>query len=367
MDALRLLFEAGSQAAEAVAALADFVAFSAALAGLDGRELVAARGWREMVLPASAGFLRIDADLARVHGGRILSEARVNPDGTLDVTTWGRPQNDGPALRALALLRWARSGASFDAALATALTSLLRTDLAFVSRRWREPCFDLWEEENALHYFTLRVQAAALEEGAHWLEAVDDAGLAASYLDEAREILQLLDTFWLEDLGIYRSRLPATDDVSPRADIAVILATNHAASRGTRHSFHDGKIHRTLARLEASFEMEYAVNHHRLPGRAPALGRYPGDVYQGGNPWYLTTLAAAEFCYRAAADIVDAALLTRGDAFLETVRDHVPASGDMPEQFDRSTGEPRSARHLAWSYAAFISCVAARRACLIRT
>jgi len=56
------------------------------------------------------------------------------------------------------------------------------------------------------------------------------------------------------------------------------------------------------------------------------------------------------------------ALLERGDAFLETVRSFTPPSGDLSEQFDRKTGAQTSARHLAWSYAALISCIAARRA-----
>ncbi|KAI5290732.1 hypothetical protein KEM52_000363, partial [Ascosphaera acerosa] len=30
------------------------------------------------------------------------------------------------------------------------------------------------------------------------------------------------------------------------------------------------------------------------------IGRYPEDVYYGGNPWYLTTYAAAEQLYDAA-------------------------------------------------------------------
>jgi glucoamylase len=36
----------------------------------------------------------------------------------------------------------------------------------------------------------------------------------------------------------------------------------------------------------------------------------------------------------------------------------------MSEQFDQRTGEQTSAKHLAWSYAAFISCAAARRGAL---
>jgi glucoamylase len=57
-----------------------------------------------------------------------------------------------------------------------------------------------------------------------------------------------------------------------------------------------------------------------------------------------------------------ARLIDRGDAFLNTVRAFTPRSGDLSEQFDQTTGEQRSAPHLAWSYAAFISCIAARKA-----
>jgi glucoamylase len=52
----------------------------------------------------------------------------------------------------------------------------------------------------------------------------------------------------------------------------------------------------------------------------------------------------------------------RGDAFLQTVRAFTPATGELSEQFDRTSGQQTSAKELAWSYAAFISCIAARRA-----
>ena len=52
--------------------------------------------------------------------------------------------------------------------------------------------------------------------------------------------------------------------------------------------------------------------------------------------------------------------LQRGDAFLEPVRAFTPPEGDLSEQFDQKTGAPSSARHLTWSYAAFISAAAAR-------
>src|SRR5262249_41973646 len=95
----------------------------------------------------------------------------------------------------------------------------------------------------------------------------------------------------------------------------------------------------------------------------PALGRYAGDRYFSGGAYYFSTLGAAEFCFLAAAHAADpAAWMRRGDAFLETVRAYTPDNGELSEQFDQRTGAQTSARHLAWSYAAFISSVAARRA-----
>ena len=92
------------------------------------------------------------------------------------------------------------------------------------------------------------------------------------------------------------------------------------------------------------------------------MGRYAGDAYYSGGAYYFSTLAAAEFCFRAAVLMPGGdSLFLRGDAFLETVRAYTPPSGDLSEQFDQQTGEQRSARHLAWSYAAFISCIRARR------
>ena len=46
--------------------------------------------------------------------------------------------------------------------------------------------------------------------------------------------------------------------------------------------------------LVDSFRDIYAVNANRLAGTAASVGRYPEDVYYGGNPWYLCTLSAAE-------------------------------------------------------------------------
>jgi glucoamylase len=367
VDAMRLLAEddtlGDSDGRKLNAAhFADFVRFSLSLRHLDGRALVDSSAWRGRVAPDYVKFLRTDADLASVHGEAVAADTRVNPDGTLDISSWPRPQHDGPALRALALLRWSGSP-RFDPALKPALSALLRDDLAYTLKHWRDSCFDIWEEEKGLHYYTLRLAAAALDGGGDWLVREGDGDGARACRADASAILGILDGYWLEDRRYYRSRvLDASVPSAKELDIAVILAAVHAAASGATHSVYDPRMHATLARLEALFAADYPINHNRPAARAPAMGRYAGDVYYSGGAYYFSTLAAAEFCFRAAARADDAAsLIAHGDAFLETVRAYAPASGALSEQFDQRTGIPRSAQQLAWSHAAFISSIAARR------
>ena len=304
--------------------------------------------WRAAAAPDFARFLR--TDIAHAHGDAISAETRVNPDGTLDVSDWPRPQYDGPALRALTLLRW---GPVRDCEI-----SLLRQDLVFVLAHARRPCFDIWEEETGLHYYTLSVCEAALAAGAAW-SASFDPGLSGNCLKEADNLAALRRGFWLKDARYIRSRILSQGRSAKELDISVILAANHARQDC------DPRLMATLERLAALFRGSYAINREQVLG--PAMGRYAGDVYYSGGAYYFSTLAAAEFCFRAAVTRhgskkgIDSSFRDRGDAYLETVRAFTPPSGDMSEQFDQKTGAQSSARHLAWSYAAFISCVTARR------
>lgn len=367
IDALRILYAAGEVGPEAIGHFADFVRFSLSLRNLDGRKVIATAAWRENVLADFIRFLRKDDELETVHGEAVVAETRVNPDGTLDISSWTRPQHDGAPLRALAVLRWIREHA-FDPDLTESVSRLVRDDLAFTAAHWREPSYDIWEEENGSHYYTLCVSAAALCEGARWLEHHSEPELAGTYRKEAQAIHQVLDGYWLPQAGHYRSRVLASGAKSAKElDIAVILAAIHALGDGAAHTARDPRMHATLQQLEILFDAAYPINRDRPAHRAPALGRYAGDVYFSGGAYYFSTLGAAEFCFLAAAHSEHAASwIARGDSYLETVRAYTPDTGDLSEQFDQRTGQQTSARHLAWSYAAFISCVAARRSVMAK-
>jgi glucoamylase len=427
LDALRTLIEQETLGPEAVGYLDDFIEFSLGLCRLSGPEFLARfplertrssdeksrhndialdRGdFRAKAAPDALKWLRSHEELAQVVGDRALGEVRYNADGSLDLIKWSRPQNDGPALRALTIMRFTALPAFREPGREDRVHALLDYDLDYTLAHWREPCFDLWEEVSGRHYYTRAVQYAALADGAVWLAKRGDAARAQKCKEAAHELLGCLADHFDAATGVYLSRLPGaeTPATAPprRLDIATPLAAVHARRPEGPHSVLDPAQLNTLARIEETFDAEYPINRGRDADCAAALGRYSGDVYYSGGAYYFSTLGAAEFYYRFAEAIAKglpvpisadnraalaallregeqalagdfigeelrqrlfAAMLDRGDAYMATVRKFVPDSGELSEQFSQQDGKQTSAKNLAWSYACFITAFVARAA-----
>ncbi len=401
-DALREAIEDGTLEPSGVRHLVDFVDFSLKLCRLDGPSFLHQGGYPEIVESSFRQHVRSRGEIAEIAGDKVLGEARYNADGGLDVLKWGRPQNDGPALRALAVMR-CFSLDVFRTRAGEAAPTLLRYDLDYTLSHSREPCCDLWEETIGFHYHTRLVQQAALAEGASFFATQGDAARARAYAEAARALLAELDSHFDPQDGVYSGRIAETGpNASPprRFDIAVILAAIHAGRRSGTHSVTDPRMLATLFALERLFEEEYLINRERPADCAPALGRYAGDSYFSGGAYYFSTLGAAQFCFllaqaategemvavtaqsRAllaallrtpAAALCDAALagpfrealaeaaLRRGDMYLATVRRFTPATRELSEQFSQFDGTSTSSDNLTWSYACFVTALAARR------
>jgi glucoamylase len=384
----------------------DFVDFSLALCRLDGGEFVKRADFGATIDPASRIYARSADELSRIVGDRVLGEPRFNPDGTLDVIKWGRPQHDGPALRALTLLRLWRHDALRERVNRSSLSSLLEQDLDFTLHHYQEPCFDLWEETFGHHYHTRLVQFAALGDGSDWMDQTGDPARASAYRAAALELRERLDAHFDACDGIYVSHAVDASETAgfaqtKRLDIAIVLAVIQAARLDGPHGVLDPKVFATLARLEALFAKAYKINRERGASCAPAMGRYSNDVYYSGGAYYFSTLGAAQFyfCFAEAvgrgamvpvsnssrtllADMLGTppealgatslearyterlfcALLKRGDMFMAMVRVHMPVSGELSEQFDQTNGAQTSAKNLTWSHAAFITAFASRKA-----
>ena len=309
-------------------------------------------------------YVRPNEELAAIEGDEVLAEPRYNPDGTLDILKWSRPQHDGPAMRALSNLRWRLP---LSAQARAVRDELIRRDLDFTLRRYALPSVDIWEEESGFHFYTRLIQHEALVAGADWAKALGDDARAASCAAAAQELWAALPAFWSQRDGFYLSRQPGEGVAPSKAlDGAVLLAVLHSGRGEGDYSPLDPRVMATADQLETLFAQEYPLNHDRPAGYGVAIGRYTGDLYYSGGPYLFTTFADAELRYLNAAAKGDPADFAAGEAIMATVRRFTPESGEMAEQIDKETGVSCSARRLTWSYAAFLTAARARDAALAR-
>lgn len=320
---------------------------------------------------------------------------------------WGRPQNDGPAIRAITLIRWAEVllGEGKETLVREKLYAselpaytVIKADLEYTSHHWREANFDLWEEVKGQHFYTRMMQRKALIDGATLAARLGDTGAATWYREQADLISIEIKKHWSDNRGYIETTLDRVEGVdykNSNLDASSILAILHGDTHDGFFPVQHSKAMATAFRLIETFKRIYGINSNGMPGTA--IGRYEEDRYNGtgfgeGSPWLLLTSGMAEYHYRVAKGIrsdkkitVDhwnygfihnlvpditygavlkegqplfdkllAKLHERGDDFLERVRYHSANDGSMSEQINRHNGYMQGARDLTWSYAAFL-------------
>lgn len=341
-----------------------------------------------------------------MHG---LGEPKYNVDGTAFTGPWGRPQRDGPALRAITLIGFAdyllERGTPQDIAFVKShlyaptlpADSVIKADLEYVARYWKEHSFDLWEEIDGHHFFTYIASLAALSRGATLATELDDPHAAQFYTTQALQIEAELHSFVSPEDGVILGYKEPKQFNRTGLDAAVPLGVLISGSEGA-DKWGPASDH-VLATLKAyvdSFRKEYKINGDEKQ-LAVATGRYAEDVYDGigisiGNPWYLTTLSVSHVIARALQyytsnqapiwinhinkpfwaqfdkKIHAGEVLTHHDkrwrhliselahwseGFWQVVQKYQGVNGQLDEQINRDTGHPQGAKNLTWSYAAF--------------
>ena len=296
IEALRQAYEHGAIGEVAIGHLADFVAFTTSLGRLDGRGLVEdPSGGRPSSPTTRSSSVRTTTSrrfMASASAWRRAStptERSTFPAGRARRTTARPPSRDADALARL----W-----RFDLGqdLRRDIGWLIRAELAFTLRHSRETCFDIWEEEDAHHYYTLRIAGGSLG-GRRGLARRRRRGIelphrrgrdhqAARWVpDTTGRLLPLAD---LPNRGALHAR--PRHRRHPRDNHAEGTGTRHLATRSRACRRHWPGSARSSPRT---------IRSTGTPGRgARRSGAIGGDAYFGGNPWYVATLAAAEFEYR---------------------------------------------------------------------
>ncbi|EED14995.1 glucan 1,4-alpha-glucosidase, putative [Talaromyces stipitatus ATCC 10500] len=324
--------------------------------------------------------------------GAGLAEPKFNVDMSAFTGSWGRPQRDGPALRAIALIdfgNWLIEN-GYTSLAANNIWPIVRNDLSYVAQYWSQSGFDLWEEVNSMSFFTVANQHRSLVEGSTFAAKV---GASCSWCDsQAPQILCYMQTFWT---GSYMNANTGGGRSGKDANtVLTSIATFDPEATCDDVTFQPCSP-RALANHKVytdSFRSVYGLNSGIAEGVAVAVGRYPEDSYYNGNPWFLSNLAAAEQLYDAIyqwnkigsititstslaffKDVYSSAAVgtyasgssaftsiinavkTYADGYISVVQSHAMNNGSLSEQFDKNTGAELSARDLTWSYAALLT------------
>lgn len=256
--------------------------------------------------------------------GSGLGEPKFTVDGTPYKLPWARPQDDGPAIRAIELTHFAfvllKEGKQdlvreklYDARLPT--DSVIKTDLEYISHRVRETCFDCWEEVRGHSFFTRLLERKALQEGAELAKRLGDAGAASWYQEQTKYLAEVLPLHWdarrrflVATLNLEVGRNQARNGLDSSVLIATLggYSTDDDLLSQDLYPVEQEQVLATAVALEDAFAALYPINDpaRHIPGIA--IGRYPEDRYDGyrtdaqGNPWPSITLAFAMFYYKLA-------------------------------------------------------------------
>jgi glucoamylase len=392
--------------------------------------------WREA---QSEALIRkyIEADiemLAQASPGK----AKFNLDLTPYSGVWAEPQNDGPALDVLLLSDYAnfllnRSSKGdvafvFNHLYSTSPRShqLISSQAEYLMNVYHHAHdVEPWEEGWGRHFYNAKVQLQSLLKAAELAEKLWDSVAAEQYRSAAYEIRRFLEKeHWDDERRIYRSTVMHPEHMyrpghydwrknKSELDIGVLLSFLHTDS-----SVNDPRLMSTFFELRKAAREEYFLNQKEKRFKyALAMGRYPGDMWDGvnrsgGNPWFLSTFAASEMLFKLAHEykesktiVVDElsrdffielvgafapekvslfkqryfefapheilstdelfpsvldSLKMAGDEYLMLGLSHTSPDGRIDEQFNAFHGYMQGAQNLSWSYAALITAIRAR-------
>ncbi|TFK40813.1 glucoamylase [Crucibulum laeve] len=331
-----------------------------------------------------------------------LGEPKFNINLTTFTDGWGRPQRDGPGLRAIALITYANwlidnSNASY---VTNTLWPVIKLDLDYTAKYWNQSGFDLWEEVSSRSFFTTAAQHRSLRQGVTLASKIGQTSVISEYTTQANNLLCFLQSYWNPTDNYVTSN---TGGGRSGKDANSVLASIHSfdASAGCDARTFQPCSDKALANHKVyvdAFRTIYSINNATADNKAVATGRYPEDVYYDGQPWYLATAAAAEqlynaltvwtaqeslevtstslafFCqfsssvqtgtYAASSSTfttLTTAIKAYADGFILVNAKYTPADGSLAEQFHKDDGHPLSAKHLTWSYPATLTAFAARK------
>jgi len=293
---------------------------------------------------------------------------------------WGRPQNDGPAIRSYVLVEYAfhlinkNETELLKPIFNYYRNGLIDNDLEFLlNYSVNKTSFDLWEEINGYHYFTTFFQLKALENIERLISHFDNKDFRLKKIAISKlEYSAILNKFYDKQNKIIKSSFDVINEnnnIREYFDSSIFLAQIYCSE----NPICIYTINTLIEFIKKNIKKYNPDKYKFIP-----IGRYYEDDYYSGNPWFLTTISIAHYIKKCInyLDNIDLEFKLKLVELLELLKCHnfnniedcinqycyeidnfildfYNIHKQLPEQFDLNNN-PISACHLTWSYASFL-------------
>jgi glucoamylase len=296
------------------------------------------------------------------------------PSGYAYNGPWCRPQNDGPGLQAIALIN---SGLNI-----IDTWHIIKYNLDYIFYGYNSATCDLWEEIVSNDFFWNKVtMAKALSLGS-------ELAYKMGYKTDAENWLYLSNQIKESIYNLHWNGYYYYESTNRPIDGAVIIGLNNGYD--DKDNFLNPlsyEVASTVYYYNLAFSSEYSINFSDMDFYGILYGRYPGDIYAGGNPWIISTAALATLLYRVSYKLNRGEYMSQntismwekvfkvkyiprnmsdffrlqGDGLLLRLKHYIkPYNFHMYEQIDKNYGTQISAFDLTWSYAEVLNAIVSR-------
>lgn len=277
-----------------------------------------------------------------------LGEPKFNIDCTAYNEPWGRPQNDGPALRLINMIKiYKIFNKSYNSIANKIVLPIIFNDIKYLIDNYNKTCYDLWEEIIGWHFYTRLVQLKSIK---------DFINFKNNFLNNNNcpETLIYVDV-------IYKKLL---NDIKDHINFNNIISSFD--KDGNIKRYNDASV--LLAFCHINFDeeilneipLEYTINtcnelleyfNNKYQKRYNLIGRYKKDKYYNGHSWIICSLALVQVFYKLYSlnenKYINFYILA--NKLLDFIIS-IDINLDLAEQYDPVNNIQLSAHKLTWNY-----------------
>lgn len=303
-----------------------------------------------MFLPEILNYIETETKAQKTKTLTGIGEPKFNLDISAFNEEWGRPQNDGPALRGMNMIKLSHFfyERNYSSLCDNIIRHVIETDLEYIVGCYNKPSFDLWEEKFGWHFYTRVVQFKFVKEYSLFMTKYS--------IDYDRDRIEKLLYDMLLKINHHKtetgiiSSFNVDGSVEKMNDSSVIMALTHTDFDETILETIDISLFKNTAdTIAKEFRNKYQSETHGM------VGRYIDDTYYGGHIWIICSLSFSQFYLylyskekrfiykKKAADIINYIL-------------DIDTNYDIAEQYDIDNNKQVSADILSWNYSELYFC-----------